>query len=100
MASAFTIYWGSKGWRGYSSGEPLRGAGGSGFVGRVSPGDRVYVTNIAGGVLRLLGAFTVGKVALASEGRPPDVIWEGNEYPGQKWARPQDLPFANYLSRR
>jgi hypothetical protein len=77
---AFTIYWGPKGWKDYGPGVPLRGAGGSAFVGKISPGDRVYATNIAGGVLRLLGAFTVGKVAGASDGRPPDVTWEAKEY--------------------
>jgi hypothetical protein len=80
MPSAFTIYWGAKGWQGYGHGDPLRGAGGSDFVGKVSPGDRVYATNIAGGVLRLLGAFTVGKVTAASEGRPPGVSWDAKEY--------------------
>ncbi len=80
MPSAFTIYWGAKGWQGYGLGDPLRGAGGSDFVGKVSPGDRVYATNIAGGALRLLGAFTVGKVTSASEGRPPGVTWEAKEY--------------------
>lgn len=80
MANAFTIYWGAKGWQGYGPGDPLRGAGGSDFLGKVSPGDRVYAMNIAGGVLRLLGAFTVGRVTWASEGRPPGVTWEAKEY--------------------
>lgn len=80
MANAFTIYWGANGWDGYSLGDPLRGAGGTDFVGKISPGDRVYATNIAGGVLRLLGAFTVGKVTVASEGRPPGVTWKAKEY--------------------
>lgn len=80
MANAFTIYWGANGWDGYGRGDPLRGAGGTDFIGKVSPGDRVYATNIAGGVLRLLGAFTVGKVTVASEGRPLGVTWEAREY--------------------
>ncbi len=80
MANAFTIYWGATGWQDLSPGEPLRGSGGAHFLGKVSPGDRVYVTNIAGGVFRLLGAFTVGRVTRASEGRPPDLTWEAKEY--------------------
>lgn len=80
MANAFTVYWGAKGWQGYGPGDPLRGAGGSGFLGKLNPGDRVYATNITGGVLRLLGAFTVGRVTRASEGRPPGVTWEAKEY--------------------
>lgn len=80
MANSFTIYWGGKGWQSYSAGDPLRGAGGSNFLGTVRPGDRVYATNIEGGVLRLLGAFTVGRVTRASEGRPPGVTWEAKEY--------------------
>ncbi len=80
MANSFTIYWSATGWQGLSPGDPLRGAGGSHFIGKVSPGDRVYVTNIAGGVLRLLGAFTVSRVTKASEGQPPGVNWEAQEY--------------------
>lgn len=80
MANAFTIYWGDKGWKGYVLGDALRGSGGSGFLGKVSAGDRVYVTNIKGGIIRLLGAFTVGRVTSASEGRPPGLTWEGKEY--------------------
>jgi len=80
MANAFTIYWGAKGWQGYGPGDPLQGAGGSNFLGKVGSGDRVYATNIAGGVLRLLGAFTVGRVTEASEGRPPSVTWDAKEY--------------------
>ncbi len=80
MANAFTIYWGRKGWRDLSTGDPLRGAGGNHFHGKVIPGDRVYVTNIKSGVLRLLGAFTVSRVTRAAEGRPPDLNWEANEY--------------------
>lgn len=80
MANAFTFYWGAKGWQAYGQGDPLRGAGGSDFLGKVGPGDRVYATNIAGGILRLLGAFTVGKVTAASEGRPPGVTWVAKEY--------------------
>ncbi|MEQ6474637.1 hypothetical protein [Comamonas sp. wu1-DMT] len=38
------------------------------------------MTNIAGGVLRLLGAFTVSRVTKASEGQPPGVNWEAQEY--------------------
>lgn len=80
MANAFTIYWGDKGLQGYVLGDALRGAGGSDFLDKVSVGDRVYVTNIKGGILRLLGAFTVGKVTSAAEGRPLDVTWEAKEY--------------------
>lgn len=80
MANAFTIYWGAKGWQGYGPGDPLRGAGGSDFFGKVTQGDRVYATNIAGGVLRLLGAFTVGRITRTTEGRPPGVTWEAKEY--------------------
>lgn len=80
MANAFTIYWGATGWHGYVPGDPLLGAGSSDFIGKISPGDRVYVTNIAGGVLRLLGAFTVDRITTASEGRPPGVTWEAKEY--------------------
>ncbi|WP_243350740.1 MULTISPECIES: HNH endonuclease [Gammaproteobacteria] len=80
MANAFTIYWGATGWQDLSPGDPLQGAGGSHFLGKVSPGDRVYVTNVAGGVLRLLGAFTVGRITRTSEGQPPGVNWKAQEY--------------------
>lgn len=80
MANAFTIYWGTKGWKSYLPNDPILGAGGSGFLGKLSTGDRVYVTNIANGALRLLGAFTVGKITLASDGQPPGVTWEAKEY--------------------
>lgn len=80
MANAFTIYWGPKGWRSYSAGKRLAGAGGSDFKGKVQNGDRIYVTNIAGGTLRLLGAFTVDKVSSATEGLPQGVVWDAKEY--------------------
>lgn len=80
MANAFTIYWGATGWQGLSPGDPLQGAGGSHFLGKVSLGDRVYVTNVVGGVLRLLGAFTVGRITRTSEGQPPGVNWKAQEY--------------------
>ncbi|MCH7343342.1 hypothetical protein LZ017_08110 [Pelomonas sp. CA6] len=38
------------------------------------------MTNIAGGVLRLLGAFTVDQVSAAAEGVPPGVSWDAKEY--------------------
>lgn len=59
MARAFTIYWKPEGWAGIGEGNPIGRAGGTGFVGKVEPGSRVYVTNVLKGELRLLGAFTV-----------------------------------------
>ena len=81
MPKAFTIYWTPKGWSGLREGEPLRLAAGSGFKGKINPGDRVYVTNVKSGQLRVLGSFEVERIQeTATEGRPQGATWDGPEY--------------------
>jgi hypothetical protein len=46
MTKAFTIYWTPDGWKGVGEGNPITFAGGSGFSARITPGDRVFVTNV------------------------------------------------------
>lgn len=81
MATAFTIYWTPEGWNGVGEGNLIRFAAGSGFVGRINSGDRVFVTNVSGGRLRLLGAFEVDRIQdTATEGKPAGATWDGREY--------------------
>ena len=53
LAAAFTIYWTPQGWKGVTENHPLYGAAGTGFEGKISPGDRVFITNVLAGKLRL-----------------------------------------------
>ena len=46
LAAAFTIYWTPQGWKGVTENQPLYGAAGTGFEGKISPGDRVFITNV------------------------------------------------------
>ena len=81
MTRAFTINWTPDGWAGLPEGQPIRAAAGSKFVGKVSPGDRVFVTNVLKGKLRLLGGFTVGRVFAHSDGgKPPEAIRTDEQY--------------------
>jgi hypothetical protein len=81
MARAFTVYWTPEGWEGVGEGNPIRAAAGTGFFSKIEPGDRVYVTNVMAGRLRLLGSFTVRQVVRASEsGKPAEANWDAPEY--------------------
>lgn len=81
MTTAFAIYWTPKGWNGVGEGNLIRVAAGTGFKGKIGSGDRVFITNVTAGRLRLLGAFDVERVQVAStEGKPPEAIWDGPEY--------------------
>lgn len=81
MSKAFTTYWKPEGWEGLPIGKPIEYAGGSGFKGKVAIGDRIYVTNVFNGELRLLGAFNVESVkAAAIEGKPVGATWISKEY--------------------
>jgi predicted HNH restriction endonuclease len=63
--TAFTIYWTPDGWKNIGEGNAPTGAYGSGFSGKIHNGDRVFITNIKNGKLRLISAFTVEKVETA-----------------------------------
>lgn len=79
--TAFTIYWTPGGWEAIGVGNTIGVAGGSGFVGRVSEGSRVFITNVYRGELRLVGAFTVGAVLdRTQEGKPDGTSWDAPEY--------------------
>ena len=81
LAAAFTIYWTPQGWKGVSETHPIYGAAGTGFEGRISPGDRVFITNVLAGKLRLLGAFNVDRVLnTARDGKPAEASWDAPEY--------------------
>jgi 5-methylcytosine-specific restriction protein A len=81
MSRAFTVYWTPEGWKGLAEGSRIRVAGGSGFLSKIAPGDRVYITNVMAGNLRLLGSFTVQQVRSASvDGKPPEATWDAPEY--------------------
>lgn len=81
LAAAFTIYWTPQGWKGVSENNPLYGAAGTGFEGKISPGDRVFITNVLAGKLRLLGAFNVDRVLnTARDGKPAEAPWDAPEY--------------------
>lgn len=81
MPRAFTIYWTPKGWSQLQVDEPLKLAAGTGFKGKVSAGDRVYITNVKSGRLRVLGSFEVDRVHdAACEGRPEIASWDSPEY--------------------
>lgn len=98
MGDAFTIYWTPDGWEGIGLGNPIPVAGGSGFVGRVLPGSRVFVTNVQGGLFRLVGAFTVQAVVeTAVSGKPAKATWDAPEYllaqeGTSSPVRPQSIP--------
>lgn len=81
MAKAFSIYWTPEGWQGIPEGTPITTAGGSGFSSRIAPEDRVFVTNVFKGQLRVVGAFSVERVVNTSkEGKPPNASWDAAEY--------------------
>ena len=81
MAAAFTIYWTPQGWKGVTENQPLYGAAGTGFEGKISPGDRVFITNVLAGKLRLLGAFDVDRILnTARDGKPAEASWDAPEY--------------------
>jgi len=81
MPKAFTIYWTPEGWSGLREGEPLRLAAGKRFKGKIDASDRIYVTNVKSGQLRVLGSFEVERIQeTASEGRPAGATWDGTEY--------------------
>lgn len=81
MTDAFTIYWTPEGWEGIGLGNPIHAASGSGFVGRVRPGSRIFVTNVKDGLFRLVGAFTVQSVVDAEvSGKPASATWDAPEY--------------------
>ena len=81
LAAAFTIYWTPQGWKGVTENHPLYGAAGTGFEGKISPGDRVFITNVLAGKLRLLGAFNVDRVLnTARDGKPTEAAWDAPEY--------------------
>ncbi len=97
MANAFTIYWGAKGWQSYGLGNAHRSAGRSNLLGKVSRGDLIYATSIAGRVLRLLGDFTSGIVTRASDDPPHGVASKAKEWqqpyaPGYHWVRNGGAP--------
>ena len=72
LAAAFTIYWTPQVWKGVPEDRPLYGAAGTGFEGKIAPGDRVFVTNVLAGKLRLLGAFDVDRILnTARDGNRP-----------------------------
>lgn len=82
MSRSFTTYWRPKGWTRLAPGDPIRYAGGSGFLERgVTKGSRIYVTNISSGEVRLLGAFTVNTVANTEEAKALGIKpWDANEH--------------------
>jgi predicted HNH restriction endonuclease len=63
--TAFTIYWTPDGWENIGEGNLPTGAYGSGFSRKINKGDRVFITNIKDGKLRLISALTVEKIELA-----------------------------------
>lgn len=65
MARTLTIYWTPKGWEDIPEGSPIRTAAGNAFDGKVQAGDRVYVTNVKSGRLRLLSALEVERIEFA-----------------------------------
>ena len=95
MAAAFTIYWTPQGWSGVRKDEPLTGAAGTRFEGKIAPGDRVFVTNVLEGRLRLLGAFDVERIQnIARDGKPRDALWDSPEYLIAKAGTATYLQFA------
>jgi len=100
MPKAFTIYWTPKGWSKLQEGEPLRLAAGTGFKGKIDAGDRVYVTNVMSGRLRVLGSFEVERIqTTATEGRPASATWDGDEYLVAKPGTATPLTFAELSDR-
>ncbi len=80
-SNAFTIYWTPGGWEAIGVGNTIGVAGGSGFLGRVVAGSRIFVTNVYRGELRLVGAFTVKAVYdRTREGKPSGASWDAPEY--------------------
>jgi 5-methylcytosine-specific restriction endonuclease McrA len=76
MTKSFTIYWTPEGWAGIGEGNPIPGAFGSGFKEKIPPGSRIFVTNIQGGALRLVGAFTAGSIETLN---PSAETWNASE---------------------
>lgn len=76
MARTLTIYWTPKGWEDIPEGSPIRTAAGNAFDGKVQAGDRVYVTNVKNGRLRLLGALEVERIEFAQTAYGKQRIWE------------------------
>ena len=62
-------------------------------AGKVNPRDRVYVTNIVGDVLRVVGAFTMGKATRAAKRHPPCVAWEAREHLWPEDGSPTEFGF-------
>lgn len=97
MANAFTIYWKPSGWEDLTLGDLLPGTGGSHFLPRVKKDDRIYVTNVKNGILRLLGAFTVDQITVAADGRPPGVTSVAAEYLWPKTGTSTELAVRELL---
>jgi hypothetical protein len=80
MGKAFSIYWTPGGWSALREGAPILRAFGTGFVGKIGAGDRVFITNVKGGQLRLLGGLTVGTVGYVGDLPSKDVTWDAPEF--------------------
>lgn len=71
---AFTIYWTPDGWKEIGEGNFPKVTYGSGFVGKIKKGDRVFIINVKDGELRLVSAFTARTIGPAD-----DNIYGGSE---------------------
>ena len=80
MAKTFTIYWTPSGWSGLAEGKPIERAFGSGFVGKIHLGDKVFIMNVKDGLLRLLGSFMVADVGYVEDLPPEAVTWDAPEF--------------------
>lgn len=76
MTKSFSIYWTSEGWADIGEGNPIPGAWGNKFSEKVVPGSRIFVTNIQGGALRLVGAFTAESI---EDVNPANKAWNASE---------------------
>jgi putative restriction endonuclease len=92
MSKAFVLYWNP--WMPTQPGERLARTYAL-SRGRISPGDRVFVTRVKDGTPYLLGAFTVASVEAGITGTPDELIAEPDT--GTPLA---DRPIPNPLAER